>query len=61
MATRDGVARLENIFDTAKEKQVAAEYLDVADEIKTKMKRSILAQDLHQNFTDYPLRPDPYP
>jgi hypothetical protein len=38
-----------------------AEYLDVADGIKSKMKRSILAQDLCQQFIDYPLRPDPYP
>lgn len=55
------MARLEQIFDTAKDKGVAAEYLDVADEIKSKMKRSILAQDLCQQFIDYPLRPDPYP
>jgi hypothetical protein len=25
------------------------------------MKRSILAQDLYQQFVDYPIRPDPYP
>ncbi len=25
------------------------------------MNSSILAQDLHQIFTDYPVRPDPYP
>jgi hypothetical protein len=61
VATRDGVAKLELIFDTAKEKIVAPDYLDVAESIKSKMKRSILAQDLCQQFIDYPLRPDPYP
>lgn len=55
------MAKLELIFDTAKDKLVAAEYLDVAESIKSKMKRSILAQDLCQQFIDYPLRPDPYP
>jgi hypothetical protein len=25
------------------------------------MKRSIKAQDIYQNFIDYPVRPDPYP
>lgn len=61
MATREGVAKLDLIFDTAKDKGVAMEYLEVADTIKSKMKRSILAQDLCQQFIDYPLRPDPYP
>lgn len=61
VATREGVAKLENIFVVAKDKGVANEYLEVADEIKSKMKRSILAQDLYQQFIDYPLRPDPYP
>ena len=61
VATRDGVAKLEKIFDTAKDKGVANEYLEVADQIKSKMKRSILAQYLYQQFIDYPLRPDPYP
>ncbi len=61
VATRDGVAKLEQIFDNAKAKSVAEEYLEVADTIKSKMKRSILAQDLYQMFVDYPLRPDPYP
>ncbi len=31
VATRDGVAKLDLIFDTAKDKGVAQEYLDVAD------------------------------
>lgn len=61
VATRDGVARLEEIFTNAANKGVAQEYLEVADEIKSKMKRSILAQDIYQSFIDYPLRPDPYP
>lgn len=61
VATRDGVAKLDQIFDTAKEKGVANDYLEIAEKIKSKMKRSILAQDLYQQFIDYPPRPDPYP
>lgn len=61
MATREGVAKLDEIFDIAEKKIVASEYLSVADTIKSKMKRSILAQDLYQQFVDYPIRPDPYP
>ncbi len=61
VATREGVAKLDQIYDNAKAKGVANEYLEVADGIKSKMKRSILAQDLYQQFIDYPLRPDPYP
>ncbi len=40
---------------------MADDYLGVANEIKTKMNKSILAQDIHQMFCDYPVRPDPYP
>jgi hypothetical protein len=55
------VAKLEGIYEKAVEKNIGKEYLEVAGEIKDKMRRSILAQDLYQNFIDYPLRPDPYP
>ena len=52
---------MEGIYEKAVEKNIGKEYLEVAGEIKDKMRRSILAQDLYQNFIDYPLRPDPYP
>ncbi len=55
------MAKLEGIYEKAVEKNIGKEYLEVAGEIKDKMRRSILAQDLYQNFIDYPLRPDPYP
>ncbi len=40
---------------------MAAEYLEVANDLKTKMGKAILAQDLFKMFTEYPVRPDPYP
>lgn len=61
LATRGGVAKLEEVYSTATESSVSSDYLSVANEIKTKMNKSILAQDIHQMFTDYPVRPDPYP
>lgn len=52
---------MESVYSTATEHSVSEDYLGVANEIKTKMNRSILAQDIHQLFVDYPIRPDPYP
>ena len=59
--TREDVAELERLFGEAEGKSVAAEYLTSAGELKSKMSKSILAQDLYQMFMEYPVRPDPYP
>jgi hypothetical protein len=61
VAKREEVKELENIFAVAEEKKVAGEYLEVANDLKVKMGKAILAQDLYKMFTEYPLRPDPYP
>lgn len=55
------MAKLEQVFTEASERSVSEDYLDVANEIKTKMNKSITAQDICQMFLDYPVRPDPYP
>lgn len=60
-ATRDGVAKLEEVYSTAEERSVSEDYMSVANAIKTKMNKSIAAQDIHTLFSEYPPRPDPYP
>lgn len=55
------MAKLEEVYSTATESSVSNDYLDVANGIKTKMNKSIAAQDIHQMFSEYPIRPDPYP
>ena len=52
---------MEEVYSTATERSVSEEYLEVANEIKTKMNKSIEAQDIHTLFAEYPIRPDPYP
>lgn len=61
LAKREEVKELEDIFSVAENKKVAAEYLGVANDLKVKMGKAILAQDLYKMFAEYPIRPDPYP
>ena len=35
--------------------------MDVANELKVKMGKAILVQDIYKLFVEYPPRPDPYP
>ena len=55
------MAKLEEVYTVASERSVSDDYLEVANEIKTKMNKSILAQDIYTMFCEYPIRPDPYP
>lgn len=61
VAKREEVKQLEDMFAVAEEKKVAGEYLDVANDLKVKMGKAILVQDIYKLFAEYPPRPDPYP
>lgn len=52
----EDVKVLQDLMDQAKQKGVAANYMEVAEQLNSKMSRSIQTKDIYKLFTDYPVR-----